>query len=63
MTREQVAALAPEFTAFLKPFEPFFNHPKTVGHFREYTRGLLTDLPRKTAEPLAVEAGVKPRTM
>jgi SRSO17 transposase len=63
MTTEQVQAVGPEFTAFLRPFERFFEQPKTVQHFRNYTRGLLTDLPRKTAEPLANYAGTPPRCL
>lgn len=63
MTTDQVQALGPEFTAFLRPFERFFDTLKTVRHFRNYTRGLLSDLPRKTAEPLALAAGVPPRNL
>lgn len=63
MTTEQVEAIGPEFTAFLRPFERFFDTLKAVRHFRHYTRGLLSDLPRKTAEPLALAAGVPPRNL
>ena len=63
MTTEQIQAIGPEFTDFLRPFERFFADPKTVQHFRNYSRGLLTDLPRKTAEPLAKYAGTPPRSM
>lgn len=63
MTTEQVQAIGPEFTAFLRQFERFFEQPETARHFRNYTRGLLTDLPRKTAEPLAMYAGTPPRCL
>ena len=63
MTTDQVQAIGPEFTAFLRPLERFFEDPKTVQHFRNYTRGLLTDLDRKTAEPLAKYAGTAPRCL
>jgi DDE superfamily endonuclease len=63
MTTDQVQTLGPAFTAFLQPFEPFFDTLKTVRHFRTYTRGLLSDLPRKTAEPIAVQAGTAPRNL
>jgi SRSO17 transposase len=63
MTAEQVQAIGPEFTAFLRPFERFFDTLKTVRHFRSYTRGLLSDLPRKTAEPIAIQAGTAPRNL
>ena len=63
MTTDQIQAIGPEFTDFLRPFERFFEDPKTVQHFRNYTRGLLTDLDRKTAEPLAKYAGTAPRCL
>jgi SRSO17 transposase len=63
VTAEQVEALAPALTAFLRPFEPFFDTPESVRHFRAYSRGLLSDLPRKTAEPLALLAGTPPRNL
>jgi hypothetical protein len=63
MTSGQVPAIGPEFTAFLRPLEHFFDTLKTVRHFRTYTRGLLSDLPRKTAEPIAIQAGTPPRNL
>ena len=63
MTTEQVRAIGPEFTAFLRPFERFFDNAETIEHFRNYSRGLLSDLPRKTAEPLAKFAGTPPRCL
>jgi SRSO17 transposase len=63
MTAAQLHALGPQFTAFLQPFERFFDTPASVQHFRHYTRGLLSDLPRKTAEPLALAAGTPPRCL
>jgi SRSO17 transposase len=63
MTTDWVQAVGAEFTAFLRPFERFFADPKTGRHFRNYTRGLLTDLDRKTAEPLALYAGTPPRCL
>src|SRR5271170_4488569 len=44
MTTDQVQALGPAFTAFLQPFEPFFDT-------------------RKTAEPIALQAGTAPRNL
>src|SRR5947209_6122783 len=63
MTSDWVQGIAPDFTAFLRPFERFFENAATVKHFRNYTRGLLTDLDRKTAEPLARYAGTPPRCL
>jgi SRSO17 transposase len=63
MTADQLQALGPAFTAFLQPFERFFDTPAAVQHCRNYARGLLSDLPRKTAEPLALAAGTPPRCL
>jgi SRSO17 transposase len=63
MTADQLQAIGPRFTAFLQPFERFFDTAASVQHFRHYTRGLLSDLPRKTAEPLALAAGTPPRCL
>jgi SRSO17 transposase len=62
MTTEQIDALAPELTGFLRPFEHYFGSGN-VPHLRRYTRGLLSDLERKTAEPIALQAGVPPRNL
>lgn len=63
MTTEQVQALGPALTEFLRPFRQFFDNAKTLDHVQNYTRGLLSDLPRKTAEPIAIQAGVPPRNL
>ena len=63
MTSEQVQALGPALTEFLRPLQRFFDNPKTVRHLQNYTRGLLSDLPRKTAEPIALQAGVPARNI
>jgi SRSO17 transposase len=36
---------------------------RTAAHFDNYCRGLLSDLPRKTVEPIALEAGTAVRTL
>jgi SRSO17 transposase len=63
MTADQFQAIGPEFTTFIRPLERFFDAPESVQHFRNYSRGLLSDLPRKTAEPLALFAGTAPRSL
>jgi SRSO17 transposase len=63
MTADQLQAIGPQFTAFLQPFERFFDTAASVQHLRHYARGLLSDLPRKTAEPLALQAGTPPRSL
>lgn len=63
MTKEQIKSVGPELTAFLRKFESYFESLKAVRHYRNYTRGLLSDLPRKTAEPIALDAGVPARSL
>src|SRR5262245_30750009 len=63
MTEHQVAELGPAFARFLSRFERFFAQRRTAGHFRDFRRGLLADLPRKSVEPTAPEAGCAVRTL
>jgi SRSO17 transposase len=63
MNKEEIEAIGPALTEFLQPFERFFNDGPNVRHFRNYSRGLLSDLERKTAEPMAIFAGTPPRTL
>ncbi len=63
MTDEQVAALGPAFTEYLAGFRPCFVTAPTFKHFRTYARGLISDLPRKSVEPIALEAGTAVRTL
>ncbi len=57
MTPGQVTGLAPALTEFLGCFRRCFGESRTVEHFRVYCRGLLSDLDRKSVEPMAVAAG------
>jgi SRSO17 transposase len=63
MTDQDMAALGPAFAGFLSRFRACFSRPATAGRFATYCRGLLSDLPRKTAEPIALEAGETVRTL
>ena len=63
MTSEQLRDIGPALAGFLSHLERFFDNPAGVVHFRNYSRGLLSDLERKTAEPLALNAGVPPRNV
>ena len=63
MTTEQVAALRPAFTGYLRGFRRCFVPNNTFGHLGTYCRGLLSDLPRKSVEPIALEAGCAVRTL
>src|SRR5947209_4913982 len=63
MTAEQVAALGPAFTQYLNCYRSCFVTSKTFGHLGTYGRGLLSDLPRKSVEPIALAAGCAVRTL
>src|SRR5882762_5429046 len=63
MTEQEITALGPAFAAYLRPFRNHLGQDRTAGHFDTYCRGLLSDLPRKTVEPIALEAGTAVRTL
>jgi SRSO17 transposase len=63
MTEQQIRDLGPAFAAYLSGFERYFLQERTIGHFRDFCRGLLSDLPRKSVEPIALAAGLTVRTL
>src|SRR5436305_3218053 len=63
MTEQEVTALGPAFAAYLRRFRDSFGQDRTAAHFDTYCRGLLSDLSRKSVEPLALAAGTAVRTL
>jgi SRSO17 transposase len=63
MTEHEIAGLGPAFAAYLGRYRGCFLQKRTATHFDNYCRGLLSDLPRKTVEPIALEAGTAVRTL
>ncbi len=63
MTEAEIAALGPAFATYLRRFRRCFRQDRTARHFDTYCRGLLTDLPRKSVEPIALAAGAAVRTL
>jgi SRSO17 transposase len=63
MTSEQIRSLGPALDGFLGEFDDCFRTAETRGHLRDYVTGQLSDLPRKSVEPMADLAGVPPRTL
>jgi SRSO17 transposase len=63
MTEQEITALGPAFAAYLRRFRDSFVQDRTAAHFGTYCRGLLSDLPRKSVEPIALEAGTAVRTL
>jgi SRSO17 transposase len=63
MTPEQLMALGTAFVAYLRIFEDLIAYRPTVEHLHSYCRGLLSDLPRKSIEPIALACGTAVRTL
>jgi SRSO17 transposase len=63
MDAHEFRRLEAEFTAFLDRFGDCFSRKDTRSHLGVYVRGQLSDLPEKSVEPIALEAGVAPRTL
>jgi len=63
MTPEQIEALGPAFADYLRQFLFCCEYTQTFDLLNVYCRGLLSDLPRKTAEPIALAGGTAVRTL
>jgi SRSO17 transposase len=63
MTLKQIAALGRKLTLFLARFEDCFGRREGRELLWIYTKGLLSDLGRKTAETIALKFGTAPRTL
>ena len=63
MDADQIRRLGPELLEFLGHFDDCFSRKDTRAHLSTYIRGQLSDLPQKSVEPIALEAGVAPRTL
>jgi SRSO17 transposase len=63
MTDQEIAGLGPAFAGYLGRFRDCFLQKRTAGHFDNYCRGLLSDLPRKSVEPIALACGTAVRTL
>jgi len=63
MTVEQIRALGPQLSEHLDEFADCFISCDTRFHLREYVRGQLSNLPRKSVGPIAHLMEVPPRTL
>ena len=63
MTDQDIAGLGPAFAGYLKGYRDCFLQTRTATHFGNYCRGLLSDLPRKSVEPIALACGTAVRTL
>jgi SRSO17 transposase len=63
MTPEQIRDLGPALGRFLQRFLFCCGDTRTFEHLGTYCRGLLSDLARKSVEPIALAAGIAVRTL
>jgi SRSO17 transposase len=63
MTEQEIARLGPAFASYLGRFRDCFLQKRTMAHFDTYCRGLLSELPRKSVEPIALASGTAVRTL
>jgi SRSO17 transposase len=63
MDAELIRGLELELSDFLAGFSDCFARRDTRAHFPVYVRGQLSELPRKSVEPMALAAGAAVRTL
>jgi SRSO17 transposase len=63
MDADRIRELEPLLKNYVAHFEDGFPHSNTRDHLSVYVRGQLSDLPRKSVEPIALQAKVPPRTL
>jgi SRSO17 transposase len=63
MDAEQIRGLRPMLANYLKRFDDCFSRKDTRKHLAVYVKGQLSDLERKSVEPIALAAGVPVRTL
>ena len=63
MEVSDLASLRPELECFISRFDECIKTRPSRAHLRRYVFGQLSDLPRKSAEPIALATGVPPRTL
>ena len=63
MDAQQMRQLKPKLLRFLDQFDDCFPRKDTRAHLPVYVSGQLSDIPEKSVEPIALNAGVPPRTL
>ena len=63
MDANQIRKLKPMLTRYLKQFDDCFTRRDTRAHLPVYVQGQLSSLPAKSCEPIALAAGIAPRTL
>lgn len=63
MDAETIMAIRPALTEYLHEFDDCMGRQSNRAHLATYVEGQLSDLDRKSVEPIADAAGVPPRTL
>jgi SRSO17 transposase len=63
MTSEQILSLEPALADFLNEFDDCFGRSEPREHLGRYVRGQLSNLQRKSVEPIAKLNNIAPRTL
>jgi len=63
MDASEISGLGSALVDFMGEFDDCFGRSEPREHLRTYVSGQLSDLPRKSIEPIALSAEVPPRTM
>ena len=59
----QIKGIGKELNAYLSQFDDCFSRSGSRQNLRAYVNGQLSDLPRKSIEPIALAANMPPRTL
>lgn len=63
MDADQIRSLKPQLRKYLKVFGSCFRRQDTRRHLKTYVEGQMSNLSRKSVEPMAIAARVPPRTL
>ena len=63
MDAKEIRATDSKLMKFLAAFDDCFGRSEPREHLRTYVSGQLSDLPRKSVEPMALSADIPPRTL
>jgi len=63
MDARQIRQFKPMLRRYLRQFDDCFSRRDTRAHMPVYVEGQLSDLREKSCEPIALRAGVAPRTL
>jgi SRSO17 transposase len=63
MDAAEIRRLKPKLLKYLQDYRDCFGRSDTRGHLQTYVEGQLSKLDRKSVEPIALAAGVAPRTL